>query len=64
MDVGSSNSNSNSNSNSVKTKRGKRKKSPSVMGYYLTDIISSVIKDELIKHISPSAAAAKKKNKS
>jgi hypothetical protein len=37
------------------------------MGYYLTDIISSVIKDELMKHISPSAAAAaaaKKKNKS
>jgi hypothetical protein len=54
---------SSSSSGSVKKNRVKRKKSPSVMGYFLTDMISSVIKDELIRHISPSATA-KKKSKS
>jgi hypothetical protein len=50
-------------SSSVKKKRGtvKRKKSPSLMGYFLTDMISTVIKDELIKHISPSAVKKKLK---
>lgn len=47
---------------SIKKKRVslKRKKSPPLMGYFLTDMINSVIKAELIKHISPSVAKKKK----
>jgi len=48
---------------SIKKKRVslKRKKSPPLMGYFLTDMINSVIKAELIKHISPSVAKKKSK---
>lgn len=49
------------NDNGVKKKRVQKKKKGPLMGYFLTDMIESVIKSEIMKHLSPSAASKRNK---